>query len=428
MSVFVSKERKYTYLSFILILAVYILVGNVYYDFSFFENLGADSQLYFSFGENIAAGNGPIQNVRPYQFIVLPLYPLLIAFFKILGIAKIGLFLFQYTIFGLLGVLMYKFARFFQLSKNLSLFSVFLYSICYPALKFGPRQLLHECLFSFLFLGMAYFSVKAISKYFKNHHEKGFKFSFLALSFWGLSVFLRPHLLFLSVGFLPLTLFLFTRSKKYFPLILFWPLIYSLFKINISVNEKYHQHKVMLTNYSGRDLYIANNPFVYSKSPMFYWSSRTPEFVGEKNDFYITTYKLCETDMNQCNQIFAQKVKSFITQDFISFFWQTTKKVFRLFWAKKKAWDSLATKVFPIGFILLFLAYRKERKTDLSFGLLFIGVVILYYSYVVSSGLVTADLRYRLPIMPVYSFLSAYGIKVIGHKIRNLLRSSGGPV
>jgi hypothetical protein len=394
MNYLMKQNKNMIFASFLIPLMFFIL-------FSLIKGLPfmiitPDGELYKNLAGNFLNGKGLINTVREENVIVPPLFPLIIAFIVYFFKDITYVFLLQFLVLGATGILLYLLSYRLFTNKAIAIGSVILYSIHPILLNNGPSKLLTETFFTFFIVAVALMGT-IILLLVKDRVKKNL--SILTVLFVGIyyiSIMMRPHLLFLIpivIGYL-----VFLNFKKMIPI---WLTLFSflipilLFGANYTYNQTIQGEGILFENYSGMNLYIANNP---NTSVSFYSSTSIEKFVGDE----YFQYK--DTNLTEKSKILKAKAVDYILAEPEEFIQRTIQKV-ALFFKGVNRFDSLLTTLFLAGYFTALIILKNLR-----IPFLIIGLYILYFAVLSSVGLLVSSQRYRLPIIPIYTMFGSYFI------------------
>lgn len=346
--------------------------------------------------DNLLKGQGLINTVRVEDIIVPPLFSLILLPF--LGIFKTiySFFVFQYILYGLNAIILYYLTRkVFKEKKFISWIAALLYIFNPVLLLNGPNYLLTETVFTFFVLIIAWSLVNLCeSLQAKKGTNKAFTISILIIC---VSMLLRPHMLFMFpllalIGLYMLFKKLLTVKSAVIAVLI--PVI--LFGANMMHNKIVHHEAVPFENYSGQNLYIANNP---NTKIEFYNTNKLESFV---EPYFFT---LSDLSLSEKSTILRERAIDHILSDPLL----TAERVFlraKLFFQGINQLDSLMNLLFVIGFIAALMMEKGRR---------WMMLMLLYYiagfTALSSAGLLVDGQRYRAPIIPIYLLFSAYIIQ-----------------
>lgn len=346
-----------------------------------------DGQLYYNLAENLVNGKGLINTVREEDVIVPPLFSLILAPFVLLFDSSTPFIALQYILFALNGVyISYLAGKLFR-SQIPAILTGILYAIQPVLLLNGPQYLLTETIFITFLLAVLHVSMNWIASVEK---EKPF---FILLFIMALSLLFRPHLLFMFPIVLLFALFFIVKKTQKLSSLLAFLIPVILLMLNGWHNQQLHGEFVALENYSGMNLYIANNP---NSDIGFYNSNMLPDYVEP------LFYELKEVPLSEKSAILKEKAFEYIFESPI----ETAKRMilkFFLFFKGIFIIDWLTIILSIAGFLFAYLKMKENRIL-----LFFILLYILGFAALTSLGLLVGGQRYRTPIIPVYLPFAAF--------------------
>ncbi|MGA4718510.1 hypothetical protein [Fictibacillus nanhaiensis] len=364
-----------------------------------FMIITSDGELYKNLAGNFLNGKGLINTVREENIIVPPLYPLIIAFIIYFFKDITFVFLVQFLVLGSTGIVIFLLAYRLFINKVIAILSVVLFSIHPILLNNGPSKLLTETIFTFFIVAIALLGT-VILHMVKNTEKKNLSILIVlfVITFY-LSIMMRPHLLFL----IPIVIgyFIFLNFNKIIPI---WVILFSilvpilLFGANYTYNKTTHGEGILFENYSGMNLYIANNPHT---TVGFYSSSIIEKFVSDEYNQYKNT------PLSEKSKILKAKAVEYILAEPGEFIKRLVQKI-QLFFEGVNRFDTLLTLFSIGGYITAFIILKNLR-----IHLLIIGLYILYFAVLSSVGLLVSSQRYRLPIIPLYTIFGSYLIYTV---------------
>lgn len=358
---------------------------------------------------NLLNGDGLINTVRVEDIVVPPLFPLLLVPF--LGIFKTiySFFVFQFILYGVNAVILYYLTGKVFKQKSIAWIAILLYVFNPVLLLNGPNYLLTETVFTFFILIIAWSLVNLCdSIQAKRGTNKAFIITILIIC---ISMLLRPHMLFMFPLLAVLALYmLFKRmlNAKSILAALLIPVI--LFGANMFHNKIVHNEAVAFENYSGQNLYIANNP---NTKIEFYNTNKLESFV---EPYFFT---LSELSLSEKSTILRERAIDHILSDPLL----TAKRVIlraTLFFTGINQLDTFMNLLFVAGAVAALITQKGRRGVML---------VMLYYilgfTALSSAGLLVDGQRYRAPIIPIYLMFSAYFIYLVFMLLNGFRKSSG---
>ncbi|OES44963.1 glycosyltransferase family 39 protein [Domibacillus iocasae] len=364
-----------------------VLIGYLAWTNTPFMTISPDGQLYYNLAENVASGNGLINTVRQENIIVPPFFALVIAPFVFFFHAPEAYMVFQYIVYGLNGVFLACVgAKLFQ-SRAAGVWSAVLYAVHPVLLLNGPQFLLTETLFVTFLLTVVYLVMRLFEKEKKNG-------LFAALLFvLSLSLLYRPHLLYVFILVFGLWVLFAAKKKMRIWSIAFFAIPVVLLGLNGLYNQSLHGTFVTLENYSGQNLYIANNP---ETKVDFYASTRLSQFVEPEYFEYE------ELTLSERSSVLKEKAFSYILADPLAMVERMVLKM-GLFFKGIFVIDTITLVLALAGMILAFWK-SGMNKWMLSFFVLY----IVGFAAMTSLGLLVGGQRYRAPIVPVYLLFAGY--------------------
>jgi hypothetical protein len=405
-------KNRIVLLSFIFIVAILVYILSIMIINKPLATVPFDGILYENIARNLLKGDGLTNSIREYAIIVPPGYPLFIAFIlKFFG--SIGsVFLFQYLILGLSSVGIFLLA--FRIFNNnfVALLAPFLFSIHPLLLQTGPNSLLTESLYIFITIWVFYAATECYFSFNRNKKNNIFeKKIYYFATILTLSLFIRPHFILLMLFVIVFAIFLWQKgfiSTIYLALIIAIPVI--LITSNGLYNSIYNKHFVLFENYSGQNLYIANNPHT---TIAFYDTKKLGEFVDMKE--YMTFDQYNFTIRN--NMMRKNAIQYIISHPLI-----TIIRIFKktaIFFKGVNFYDTLTFFLFVVGIFLSIIFNKKHRAL---IAIIVFG--IMYYVFVTSIGIIVTSQRYRLPIVPIYLVFSSYTLYIIFYTLCLKVRRS----
>lgn len=384
---FITKPSFILY-SILFFIIEAILIVYLYKTGQAFTKITPDGQLYFNIAENLVNGNGMINDVRREEIIVPPLFSLILAPFALVG-GESAYFIFQYIMYGVNGILLFMLARLLFNQPITALVCTLLYAIHPVLLLNGPQYLLTETLFITFILLVMYASIRFIREEIKT---KWFLYTVVLLS---LSLLFRPHLLyvFILIGLVWL-FFVWKKSIPFKSVFVF--LIPVLLLVANGVHNLYvHKEFALLENYSGQNLYIANNP---NTKVAFYASTIINDFVEPEY------FEYRELSLSERSAILKEEALDYILAHPIETIKRSILKV-GLFFKGIYLIDWVTLGIALLG-IMMSLKKEQKNRLELIYTLLF----ILGFAALTSAGLLVGGQRYRAPIIPVYLLFSGYTV------------------
>lgn len=346
-----------------------------------------DGKLYYNLAENLVNGKGLINTVREEDIIVPPLFALILAPFVLFFDSGTPFIVFQYILFAANGVYISFLAGKVFKSQLAAILTGLLYAIQPVLLLNGPQYLLTETIFISFLLIILHLGINWITSESK---QKPF---FLLLFVLTLSLLFRPHLLFMFPIVLLFALFFIVKRKQKLISLSAFLIPVVILLLNGLHNQQLHGEFVTLENYSGMNLYIANNP---ESDIGFYNSSMLPDYVGP------IFHELKDVPLSEKSAILKEVAFDYIFSHPI----ETAKRVITKFFMFFKGiflidWITIILSI--AGLLLAFLKMKENRIL-----LIFILLYILGFAALTSAGLLVGGQRYRTPIIPVYLPFAAF--------------------
>jgi len=339
-----------------------------------FINVGSDGRMYLSVAENFLATGHFIQTQRESTAYVLPFgLPLILTVLRALGLGLGGIVAVQFLLFGGSCLCL------FRAEENLfgrGGLAPALYLGMTAFLRLSPCDILaeHYCLF-FLCLLLALATDKAMSRRRRVVwlHIAGF-----------LAFAVRP---FLSVVYAAAVLGTLPALRRReisawgFLLLLAVPGLVLLG--NARLNARESGRAVLLENYSGGDLYMANNAHTRTYA---YSTAKRGEFVGPEYGEIMADESL---DFTEKNEELGALARQWVRENPGTFLKNTAEKFVRLF---VRGWYGLLVLAFLAG-LLGARAFPAARGV-----LLAVTLLALLLALLTSVGLVVD--RYTAPVLP----------------------------
>lgn len=371
---------------FLFLLTEAILLFYLYQTGKQFFRITPDGQLYFNIAENFVKGNGMINTVRKEDIIVPPLFSIFLVPFAFFHSAKLFI-LFQYVVYGFNGVLLaFLGEQLFHRFKS-GMAAGLLYAVHPVLLLNGPQYLLTETLFITFILLILYSILRFI------RDEKKTKWLITSVALLSASLLFRPHLMyvFLLLGLLWL---LYWRTKKLrAATILAFLIPVVCLAANGLHNWSLHGKFVVLENYSGQNLYIANNPHT---KVAFFATTIVDQFVEPE---YFSYSRL---SLSEKSELLKEKAVHYM----LSYPGETIKRLVLKTGLFFQGIDALDWMTLFISIAGIIWSLWKEKKMRLE--ILFLILFILGFAVLTSLGLLVGGQRYRVPIIPVYLLFGGY--------------------
>lgn len=346
-----------------------------------------DGRLYYNLAENLVNGNGLINTVREEDIIVPPLFSLILAPFVLLFDSYAPFIVIQYILFAINGVYVSFLAKKIFKSELTGIITAILYAVHPVLLLNGPQHLLTETIFITFILAVLHLSIKWIKE---DKKEKPF---YLLLFILTLSLLFRPHLLFLFPVIALFAVYFVWKKKQHYSSFLAFGIPVLLLLLNGLHNYYIHKEFVLLENYSGMNLYIANNP---ETEIGLYNSNQTARFV---EPYY---FELQNVPLSEKSAILKEKAFDYILGSPLETLERMYLK-FLLFFDDLNIIDLIVTYLSIVGILLAFIKMREQRLI-----LFYMIMYIVGFAALTSLGLLVAGQRYRTPLIPVYLPFAGY--------------------
>lgn len=389
-----KKKSISTYLLYVsvFIFSLAVLVFSIFKRNGSFMNITPDGQLYYNLAQNLIAGNGLINHIRVEEIIVPPLFAIILAPFTWLFETELPFFIFQYILYGANAVATAFLVHYLFKNKLAAWIAGVAYSVQPVLYNNGPQFLLTETIFISFILLTIWLLVRWIE-------EKGnFRFGGILLTVVGFSLLFRPHLLFLLGIIFLLILFFKWKYKQTIWTLLFLLIPIGLLAMNGIYNQSLHGEFVALENYSGQNLYIANNP---ETDVRFYATPLLEEFVEP----YFFTLK--DETLSVRSEKLKERAVEYIVSEPVVTVERMIKKMM-LFFKPLGLIDGVTILVSMIGLVLAFIFDRKQWVIHAVIFLFILGFVGL-----TTLGLLVGGQRYRAPLIPVYLLYVGYLVSFI---------------
>jgi hypothetical protein len=382
----------------IFILAQVCLAGYLKLTDHPFSVITADGNLYMNLAQNFIDGKGLINTVRKEDIIVLPLFSLLMVPSLLLFKSIIPFIAFQYVLFGINAVLLYFLAIYVFKKQPIAWLAVLFYCTHPVLLLNGPHFLLTEIIYTFFVLIITFALLRLIKSIFHNPTTIS-KNLIWVVTIITVSMLLRPHMLYVIPLLGLIVVYLLFQRKLSFKTVVTMVLIpFILFGANLLHNLYIHDEAVLFENYSGQNVYIANNP--NSKTKLFL-STEVADFV---EPYYFT---LKDRSLSEKSAILKERAIKFILKEPVL----TTKRTL-IKWVKVfrgiSPYDTITVALFWLGLILYLFRKNKDWPTYIVLGYLIIG-----FTMFTSIGLLVGGQRYRVPIIPIYLMFSSYAVYAV---------------
>lgn len=352
-----------------------------------FMNITPDGLLYYNMAENLLKGNGLINQIRVEDIIVPPLFAVMLAPFTLLFDTETPFFIFQYVLYGLNAVLTSFIARKFFNSYSAALVVGLFYGIQPVLFRNGPQFLLTET----IFITLTLISVLLLKKWIDSNGNT--KTAGWLITFISITLLFRPHLIFMFVLIGMLVIFFAIKNKKRLVIILFAIIPLTLIYFNGLYNKNLHGEFVTLENYSGQNLYIANNP---ESKVAFYATTIQEQFV---EPYY---YTLSDKSLSEKSSILKKRAFEYMIDEPIEVIKRTVGKMVLFFKPLDKI-DFVSILLSLAGLISAIVFDKKRRLLHFSMLIYLIG-----FTSLTALGLLIGGQRYRAPLAPVYLLYIGY--------------------
>lgn len=379
--------KKFLLYSFIFIFSLAVLIAYLVTKNVPFTNITPDGKLYYNMAENLIQGNGLINQVRLEEIIVPPFFALILSPFVLFFDSETPFFYFQYILYGLNGALTAWVAKKFFRSDLSALIVGAFYSIQPVLFRNGPQFLLTETIFITLILLSVLFLKKWIDT------DGDWKIGGWFIFYVSLTLLFRPHLLFIFVLFIIFILYFWYRKGRKPWMLFFFVVPVLILSLNGLYNQKLHGEFVPLENYSGQNMYIANNPETEVK---FFATTVVEDFV---EPYYFT---LSELSLSEKSEILQERAVEYIIDEPFEMLSRVIQKMI-LFFQPVNTVDLVSIVISVIGLICA-IVFDKERRV-LHIAML---IYILGFTSFTALGLLIGGQRYRAPLIPVYLIYVGY--------------------
>ena len=361
-----------------------------------FMNITPDGQLYYNLAQNLVAGQGLINTIRVEEIIVPPLFAIILAPFALLFDSELPFFIFQYVLYGINAVGT-AYIVYYLFKNRLAAWVTGLGYAVQPVLYTnGPQFLLTETIFISFILTTIWLLVRWIE-------ERGsIRLGGLLIAVVSFSILFRPHLLFLLGIIFLLILFFSWKFKQTLWTLLFLLIPVGLLALNGAYNQSVQGEFVTLENYSGQNLYIANNP---ETDVRFYATPLLEEFV---EPYYFTL-------KNDTLSVRSEKLKDRAITYIVDEPFETIERMIKkmiLFFKPLGLIDGVTILVSVLGLVLAFIFDRKRWLMHTVIFLFILGFVGL-----TTLGLLVGGQRYRAPLIPVYLIYIGYFVSLTYSKM-----------
>lgn len=356
-----------------------------------------DGDLYLNIADNFLGSFHFIQNIRPHETdMIVPFgLPVIFIMLKLIVNSVYFIVFVQYIIFGITCVLLYLISK--KIFSGVGVLSpiIFVFSIItfYP--NSTPSYVTTETYFLFIL-------VLSIYIFFSKIHKTKKLLLLNVVLFIGYIV--RPLL---SVIFFPCLFYtvlqmLFKKVdyKSNLKYIVIFPVILLL---NVCVNYRETRNFVLLENYSGITIYLANNPNTKTTE---YSSLKLSSFADER---FYEIYNDSNITNNQKNKIFTEEGKNYMINNPAKTLENVFTKFYNLFLGSGIKWSVLLS-IFTA--LLLIFFEKKQKKMHL---ITLCSFVLLCFA--TSMGLYMK--RYSMIILPFLVIYQAGFFEILLKKIFN---------
>jgi hypothetical protein len=384
MSLSAFLKKRTVELGLIFIVSVGVCLIYTYYIHHSFYVESPDGNLYINMARNFIQGKGLINTIRPYGIIVPPLFSIIISFFLLVFKSLTAFVVFQYIIFGFNAILVYVITERLFGNKFSCVVSVVLLITNYYVIFFGPAYCLTETLFICFILFTVYCLILLIEN---RKSDKAGGYFFIVVVITTLGILERPQFMLLLPVIIAWALIYLIKGRikaRIFVACVLFPVM--LFSINIIYNSVVNREAVFLENYSGINLYTANNE---KSSINQYSTSQTKDIVGQ------LYFQLPDDGRN-----FGVKntiLRKAAIQYMVIHPRLTLKRIFlkavNLFASYRPI--RLVFMLFFFGAVLTFFFFKEKRNL-----IIILLSMMLYFVIVTSTGLIL--IRYAVPILPLY--------------------------
>ena len=242
------KRHKCELLCFVLPMAAEAVLGLLR---GYFIRLEPDAQLYYSIAENFRATGHFIQTARDAELMVVPFgVPLILTILRMIGFTLPAIIAFQYLMLGTACLLLYKTERILFGKGG---FAPLFYYIALLRAHVGTSGIFVEHYFLLLMIVLLYLSVRT---------DMADRKRLTLMNLTGMYMTAcRPVLIPIYAAVIVYTLALVFRRRITVGRLAVLLLIPALvFGANTLVNYRETGYPVVMDTYSGKDLYMANNP------------------------------------------------------------------------------------------------------------------------------------------------------------------------
>lgn len=374
------KRNKREIACFVFPMIAEVIVGFLRGYFIYIE---PDAQVYYSIAENFRASGHFIQTVRDLEFFVVPFgVPLILTILRLIGFTLPMIIALQYLMLGASTLLLYKTERILFGKGG---FAPLFYYIALLRLHIGTYDLYIENYFLLLMIVILYLSVRT---------DMAEKKRLTLMNLAGLyMVACRPVLAPVYAAVIVYTLIqVFRRrfSAVRFAVMLLIPVL--VFGANTLVNYRETGYPVVMDTYSGKDLYIANNP-----DPCDYYFVEEYASYGDDLPMFQENPELNRLEKNE---MFRDAAVQWILNNFSTFQVNTVRRFAENFiWI----WRYTLIPCF-LGAMHMIATEQKRRK-----WVILTLAINLIVAVITSMGLVVS--RYTVVVWP----LAALHLSAITH-------------
>ncbi|MBR6208754.1 MAG: hypothetical protein IKQ69_07125 [Oscillospiraceae bacterium] len=358
------------------------------------EWFGPDARLYLSIADNFLATGHFAQTTRPAGSYVVPLgVPLTLTLFRALHASNAAIVLIQHGLVSLSCLLLYlaerdRFGR--------GGFAPAVFCLALFRTDIMPDN---------IFVEHYYLPALCLILWLLSQEGMPLKKKLLWLNLAGFYAFVtRLVLLLVWLPILGYTLW--CVIKKRFPLgrALILGAVFALILLgNAAVNCRETGHWIWMENYSGSDMYTANNPHTHARS---YQNQEREEYLGEE---YYAIQEDESLDPTEKNAALSALARQWIGENPGTFLKNTMKKMSVIFLSYWKGGTLMAL----VGAMVSLGGAGPERRLRL-------WELAVNFALVAATSTVLAISRYTLPIWP----LASLHLAALAHAVLALLKYS----
>ena len=349
--------------------------------YGFFADISPDARLYMSIADNFLSTGHFHETARGGEYVVPFGFPLILTVFRLFRLDVNGIAAIQYLMLGGACLLLYK------TEENL-----FGRGGIAPVVYVLMLVRIH-LLTGYLYVEHYYLFLLAWMLWLLSNREMSPVKRILWLNAAGFGAFtIRTVLVAVYVPILIYTVFLWGKKRlpgRWMVLSLLIPGL--LMGINTAVNHRETGHWIVTDNYSGADLYAANNP---NTKTVHYNSSLLPDFVDGEYDAVQADTSL---DFTEKNALLGDMAKQWARENPGAFLKNTAVKFISLFITY---WKFLLIPAF-LG-AAAWIVQKRDRL------LLAVTAVGLLLAVVTSAGLIMG--RYAAPVIPLAGLQYSAGL------------------